>query len=119
MSLPGLGLRLLLDQNLSPRPTNSLGDLFPRISHVRQVGLERATDLQLWSWAAREGFVIVSKDGDFHQRSFTLGFPPKVIWIRLGNCSSAQIEDLLRSHEPEISRFLADPIAAFLALGSV
>lgn len=118
MSPSGASLRLLLDQNLSPRLTNSLGDVFPRISHVRQLGLERATDPQLWSRAARDGFVIVSKDGDFHQRSFTHGFPPKVIWVRLGNCSTAQIEALLRSHESEISKFLADPVAAFLALGS-
>lgn len=116
MTPPDPGLRLLLDQNLSPRLTNALEDLFPRITHVRQLGLERATDPHLWSRAARDGFVIVSKDGDFHQRSFTHGFPPKVIWVRLGNSSTAQIEALLRSHEPEILKFLADPVAAFLAL---
>ena len=116
MSPSEFGPRLLLDQNLSPRLTDLLEDLFPGITHVRQLGLERATDPQLSSRAAREGFVIVSKDGDFHQRSFTHGFPPKVIWVRLGNCSTAQIEAVLRSHEREISAFLADPVAAFLAL---
>jgi predicted nuclease of predicted toxin-antitoxin system len=33
----------------------------------------------------------VSKDTDFHQRSFLFGGPPKVVWIRLGNCSTEDI----------------------------
>ncbi len=116
MSPGAVAPRLLLDQNLSPRLTRTLAELYPGITHVRQLGLERAADPIVWSTAAREGFAIVSKDSDFHQRSFTHGFPPKVIWIRLGNCSTVQIEALLRSHQPEISAFLADRVAAFLAL---
>ena len=63
------------------------------------------------------GFVLVSKDADFHQRSFVLGAPPKVIWNRLGNCRTDHIEALLRAHVQEVEAFSRDEEAAFLALG--
>jgi predicted nuclease of predicted toxin-antitoxin system len=59
----------------------------------------------------------VSKDADFHERSFLLGHPPKVIWIRRGNCSTDQALALLRSEHEAIIRFEADGETSFLALG--
>ena len=53
----------------------------------------------VWAYAAEHRFVIVSKDADFHQRSFVLGHPPKVVWIRRGNCSTAEIEAILRDRQ--------------------
>ncbi len=40
----------------------------------------------------------MTKDADFGELSTLRGFPPKVIWLRLGNCTTAQIEGLLRLH---------------------
>jgi predicted nuclease of predicted toxin-antitoxin system len=51
-----------------------------------------------------------------HQRSFVLGFPPKVVWVRLGNCSTADVEELLRRHFTAIESFIADGYASFLTL---
>jgi predicted nuclease of predicted toxin-antitoxin system len=48
--------------------------------------------------------------------SFVNGPPPKVIWVRLGNCSTRQVEELLKLREPEIRAFLADPEAAIILL---
>ncbi len=109
-------MRLLLDQNLSPQLVRALGDLFPRSTHVRDVGLARATDDAVWTYAARHGYVIVSKDAEFHQRSFLLGHPPKVVWIRRGNCSTRDIETLLRERHPDLLASDADPEGSFLAL---
>jgi predicted nuclease of predicted toxin-antitoxin system len=81
-------VRLLLDENLSPHLIRVLNDLFPGSTHVREVGLSQATDDAVWTYAARHGYVSVSKDAEFHQRSFLLGHPPKVVWIRRGNCST-------------------------------
>ena len=94
-------MRLLLDQNLSPRLVSALADVFPGSIHVRDVGLSRATDDAVWNYAAQHGHVIVSKDAEFHQRSFLLGHPPKVVWIRRGNCSTRDIETLLRHRHPD------------------
>ena len=80
------------------------------------VGLAHATDERVWSYARDQGFTIVSKDSDFHERSLLFGYPPKVIWIRRGNCATAQIARLLRNAESEIERLDSDPGALFLIL---
>lgn len=84
--------------------------------HVREVGLKEASDEAVWHYAAKQGFAIVTKDADFHQRSFLFGHPPKVIWIRRGNCSTSEIDQLLRSHKHHLSQFALDPAGAFLIL---
>ena len=72
-------MKRLLDQNLSPRLVRTLETVFPGSSHVRLVGLRDADDAAVWEFARDHDFIIVSKDSDFHQRSFLFGFPPKVI----------------------------------------
>jgi predicted nuclease of predicted toxin-antitoxin system len=76
-------VRLLFDQNLSPRLVRLLADI----------------------------------DADFHQRSLLLGQPPKVIWIRLGNCSAGESAALLRNRSVVVHSFYEDADASFLALG--
>lgn len=110
-------MRLLLDQNLSPRLVRALADVLPECVHVRDVGLSRADDGAVWDYAKANGYVIVSKDSDFHQLSFVHGLPPKVVWLRLGNCPTTAIETLLRRRVDEIATFVADPTEAFLVLG--
>ena len=60
--------------------------------------------------------MICSKDSDMHQRSFVLGYPPKVVWVRLGNCSTSDVAKLLRRHFAAIEAFDTDDYAAFLSL---
>jgi predicted nuclease of predicted toxin-antitoxin system len=109
-------VRLLLDQNLSPWLCLALSDCFPRSVHVRHIGLRDASDTTIWDYAARNDFAIITKDADFRQRSFLKGHPPKVIWIRLGNCSTSVVETLVRRRASEITAFLADGQASLLAL---
>lgn len=109
-------MRLLLDQNLSHRLVSLLGDVYPGSVHVRQVGLAEADDAAVWEHALREGLVIVSKDADFYQRSLLLGPPPRVVWIRRGNCSTRDVESILRRHRADVERFCGDEAAAILVL---
>ena len=109
-------MKLLLDENLSPRLSVMLADLYPGTEHVRDCGLEQATDQKVWEFAASNGFVIDSKDSDFEQRSLLRGHPPKVIWVRLGNCSTGKIEDVLRRFSPVIHTFNLDPAESILVL---
>ena len=101
-------MRLLFDQNLSPRLDQSLRDLYPESLHVRSVGLESASDYVVWQYARDNRLTIVSKDSDFRQLSFTLGYPPKVIWIRRGNCSTTEIESILRHRLADLLTFYQD-----------
>lgn len=95
----------------------ALADLYPGSAHVRTVGLEGSSDFSVWEYAAAEGFLLVSKDEDFHRLSVLRGFPPKVIWIRLGNCSTSDIEQVLRQRFEQVAAFAAHEEAAFIALG--
>jgi predicted nuclease of predicted toxin-antitoxin system len=98
-------MKLLFDQNLSPRLPRALTKLFPDSVHVREVGLSESGDEAIWNYARQNGFVIVSKDSDFQQRSFLYGHPPKFIWLRVGNCTVKAIEDLLRHHSATLHTF--------------
>lgn len=75
-----------------------------------------ATDAEIWDYATDQGFAVVSKDGDFRQVSFLRGAPPKFIWIRRGNCATADIAAMLRSSKAEILRFGADSESALMEL---
>jgi predicted nuclease of predicted toxin-antitoxin system len=85
-------MKLLFDQNLPPRLVTSLADLFPDSNHVYLLGLDQVLDIEVWSYARDNGFILVSKDADFSELSLLHGNPPKLIWLRLGNCTTTQIE---------------------------
>jgi predicted nuclease of predicted toxin-antitoxin system len=109
-------MKLLFDQNLSFRLVTQLAAEFPGSQHVRNVGLSAAPDPAVWAYSAANGFAVVSKDVDFQQRALLLGHPPKVVWVRLGNCSTALVAALLHSRQTVLLEFDADPSASFLAL---
>ena len=109
-------MKLLLDQNLSPRLCDRLRDIWTDGAHVRAVGLAAADDSAIWAYASQHGFTIMSKDGDFSGRSSLYGAPPKVIWLALGNCSTSEIEVHLRRHRGEIESFVAEPDTTLLVI---
>ena len=109
-------MKLLFDQNLSPHLPRYLIKEFPNSLHVRDVGLACADDWAVWSYAKDNDLVIVSKDSDFHQMSFTFGAPPKVVWIQSGNCSTEYILDKLKASRSSILEFGEDPESAFMEL---
>jgi predicted nuclease of predicted toxin-antitoxin system len=109
-------VKLLFDQNLSPRHVQCLSDLYPNSAHVYSMGLDQASDRVLWNYALEHGFTLVTQDADFSEMSDILGFPPKVIWIRRGNCSTHQIESLLRQHHEAIASLAKDTTAGTLTV---
>ncbi len=95
-------MRLLFDQNLSHRLPDMLADLFPNSTQVRLVGLDRASDAEVWDHAAREGFAIATRDVDLAEIATLRGAPPLVVWLRGGNSSTAAVEAALRARHGEI-----------------
>jgi len=87
---------LLFDENLSPRLADRLADIFPNSVHINSIGLGKALDREVWEYARQNDYMIVTKDADFSEMSLLSSFPPKIIWIRRGNCSTSDIENLLR-----------------------
>jgi len=110
-------VKLLFDENLSARLTALLAEAYPGSAHVGSLGLAGARDRALWARAAADGYVLVTKDEDFHRLSVLLGPPPKVVWVRLGNCSTADVARLLLARREQLEQFVAHEEAAFLALG--
>jgi len=109
-------MRLLLDENLSPRLPALLGELYPGSTQVELLGLRGAEDSRVWEYAKTEGYVLVSKDNDFRQRSFQFGAPPKVVWLSVGNAGTGLILRLLQESHDEIARFVADDEETLLVI---
>ena len=113
-----LELKLLFDQNLTFRLAYTVRDLFPHSVHVRELGFATSSDEEIWSFAKQNGFAIISKDSDFHQMSFLYGTPPKVVWLRCGNCSTAELEQVIRGHADEIQLFMQSSESALLVINN-
>ncbi len=109
-------MKLLLDENLSPTLAKTLAEIYPDTAHVREFGLQAAPDPEVWAHAANHGYTIVTKDADFHHRSLLHGPPPKIIWIRLGNCTTHDIADLLTARSEQVKAFLQSTAHSFLVL---
>jgi predicted nuclease of predicted toxin-antitoxin system len=109
-------MKLLFDQNLSRRLVARLADICPNAGHVALLGLDRASDEAVWEHARTNGYVIVTKDADFNDRIVLRGFPPKVVWLRIGNCTTSQAEAAIRKHQQDIDAFLADSTVGILTV---
>jgi predicted nuclease of predicted toxin-antitoxin system len=110
-------VRLLFDEQLSEELVPLLHDLFPDSLHIRLLGAGGSADSRVWQLAREHGCLLVTKDEDFHRLSVLRGAPPKVVWVRVGNCSTATLVRLLRRHADDIRRFAEQDEATFLELG--
>lgn len=111
--------RLLLDENLSPKLVQRLEDVFPHSAHVHDLGAGAADDRTVWKLARQDliPFVVVTKDADFVDLVTTLGHPPKVVLVRLGNCTTSAVEALLRTEAEAIHALAGAVDQAILELG--
>lgn len=109
-------MKLLFDENVSHTLAQSLAGDYPGSAHVREVGLRGAEDADIWNHARTNGFAIVSKDTDFRERSYVEGFPPKIIWLDVGNAGTAAIAELLRRERHRVDRFGGDGETSLLIL---
>jgi predicted nuclease of predicted toxin-antitoxin system len=78
--------------------------------------MDQADDHEVWNYAQTNGFTIVTRDSDYNELLVLRGFPPKVIWIRRGNCSTNEIAAILRSHLADIQTLASDSTLGILTL---
>ncbi len=109
-------MKLLFDENLSPRLVRLVAVDYPGSVHVRDVGLKGHVDDALWQFARSSGLVIVSKDTDFRERSYVEGFPPKVIWLDVGDAGTDAVAQLLMAEHDRAQQFEAGEEASILIL---
>ncbi len=98
-------MKLLFDHHLSPTLVDRLAALFPKSDHVWNLKLHDVPDPMVWQYAREHDFIVVSKDADFSEISMKFGYPPKLIWLRIRNWSTEEIEELLRSSYSRIAEF--------------
>lgn len=110
-------MKLLLDENLSDRIIPKITNFYPDSEHVKTLGLTNTDDVIIWEYAKANDFVIVSKDSDFHQRSFLYGHPPKFIYLRISNSPTSKIIQILRENFGNIGQFYNSEIESILVLG--
>lgn len=84
-------MKLLLDENLSPRLARSMSDLFPESLHVADCGLGASDDAAIWRFAAETAFAILT-------------------------CSTVDVESLIRRTFASIRDFVQDPDTACLVI---
>jgi len=76
----------------------------------------KTMDSEIWLYTHDHDYVIVTKDADFNELGVVNGFPPKIIWIRRGNCSTQEIEAILRENYDAIQSLSNDDDTGILTL---
>ncbi len=109
-------MRLLLDNNLSHKLVGALEALYPGITHLRDLEMRDSPDEIVWNYARQNNCCLVTKDADFNELLSTHGFPPKVLWLRVGNCTTSAIVELFINHYSHITHFLQDDQFGLLEL---
>jgi predicted nuclease of predicted toxin-antitoxin system len=109
-------MKLLFDHNLSHKLVRRLADIFPDSTQTRSLGFSMVDDTIIWNYAKNNGFVIVTLDRDFADLSSLRGSPPKIIWLRCGNSTVAEVEQLLRANQPVIENFGSSHSAKILEI---
>ena len=67
--------------------------------------LKLQTIWAIWNFAKENGHIIITKDSDFLNLSRIFGQPPKVIYIKTGNCRNRIVLNFLEMNRDLISGF--------------
>src|SRR5258706_8620983 len=98
-------MKLLVDNNLSYKLVQPLQNPFPGTEHIRDALSVSSDDISIWNHAKSKGFIIITKDNDFDERSQLEGCPPKIIHLICGNKTTLHILNLLLWRKEEILSF--------------
>lgn len=101
-------IKLLFDQNLSYKLVQRLKNIYPDSIHIASVNLDKSSDIDVWKFAKKNGYIIVTKDSDFNEICTLYDFPPYIIWLRLGNSRVSITEDILKKHKNNIYNIIKE-----------
>ncbi|MDO5664963.1 MAG: DUF5615 family PIN-like protein [Bacteroidia bacterium] len=101
-------MKFLFDQNISHKILKLIPEAFGESTTVKHEQLINAPDIEIWEYAKKNNFVIVTQDSDFNDLNSFYGFPPKIIWIRMGNLKNMEIVAILIDYVKDIETFIDD-----------
>lgn len=95
-------MKFLVDNQLPLDLCRWLASKGQEFSHVLDLGLEHATDREIWASAGEQGAVLVSKDEDFFHLAGLPGSTGRLLWVRLGNCRTPTLIAAFEQLWPDI-----------------
>jgi len=101
-------MRLLFDDNISWRIKRLIKEHFEESLHVSDIKRTLMTDSEIWQYAKMNNYIIVTFDEDFYNIQMIDDFPPKIIWLRLGNTNTHSLAQRLISLKDKIFNFNQD-----------
>jgi len=108
--------KLLFDNNISHKILSQLDGSFYGSTHVMLENLDEASDIEVWHFAKTNNYTIVTKDSDFNDLILLRGVPPKVIWLKIGNCKVSKIDMIFKKYKKSIKDFLDSENNAILEI---
>lgn len=106
-------MKLLLDENLSRRLVPFLQHDYPGSNQVVLLGMDSASDKEVWQKARDDDFVILTRDADFQELSLVWGQPPKVIRLKTLNQSrAATLKVLIENRDVIVESLLVQGLAS-------
>ena len=95
-------MKFLVDNHLPATLARFLSSLGEDCRHVLECGLAQASDREIWSFAAAENLVLISKDEDFLHLAKRTGAAVQLVWVRLGNCRNAALIEAFGNAWPRV-----------------
>lgn len=100
-------MKVLIDQNISQRILPLLVHKFDTLNHIREIGLTNADDYEIFMFARANGYqAVITADEDFIKLINQFSQPPKIVWVRTGNCSTKVLSQLLTEKVQMIREFI-------------
>ncbi len=110
-------MTLWFDNQLPPAlPLWMQSELFVDCRTVRELHLQRASDLEIFTAARAARAVVITKDADFVELLERQGAPPQIVLITCGNTSNAHLRRLVEAAWPTV-RAMLDRGEALIELG--
>ncbi len=104
-------MKILVDQNISFRLVQRIAGVFSDVTHIKSLDLIDANDFQIFMSARQQGYsAVLTQDEDFYSLLLEHGTPPKIIWLRTGNCSTAFLAEVILRNVALIQTFLDDDV---------
>ena len=102
-------MKILIDENISSRLIFRIQHVFPDVEHVKTLGLMTANDFSIFMYARQNVYdAVLTLDEDYYNLQLTHGMPPKIIWLRVGNCSTNALAQIILNNADTIYAFLFD-----------
>lgn len=109
-------MKILIDENLPKSLAKTFSEFSIEANHVSEFNLLKQNDNVIWSFAIKESMTIISKDNDFYSLSVLKGYPPKIIFLQIGNCSVSNLKNILLSKKEIILEFLENDVNGLLII---